>query len=378
MSTENGPIQIGDYLASSDIPGVAVKATTAGPVIGTAMENYTDPDPQSIGKVVVFIKNTYFNGVSIAGSSGLSLDGKDSSVILGMVKDSANAQNSISLSLTKDGQFAIKDGNGNNVITFDNQGNAFFKGLVVVDKIKANQIEGLDIFANRISALEAKTAVLSDATGSAELATAAASLPPALTLDSLNVDGLATVSGDLTVKGNGFIQGALDVLDNITTKNLLVSQFAYFINDVVFKGNVRFESSPTFNSDTAGFAVIKKDSDSVQINFSQEYVDMPVVTASITLEKTGDSVTQKQLEDTILNGNMSYVITQRTTKGFVIRLNKPATEDTTFSWVALSVKDANISGQNLIPTSPPAATQSAAFQSILNQLNNSSGNGGGG
>jgi hypothetical protein len=379
VSSRNGPIQIGDYLASSDIPGVAVKATMAGPVIGTAMENYADPDPQNIGKVVVFIKNTYFNGVSVVSSSGLNLNGKDSSVILAMVKDSAKSDNSISLSLTKDGQLAIKDGNGNSVITFDNQGNAFFKGLIVADRIKANQIEGLDIFANRISALEAKTAVLSDATGSAELATTSASLPPALTLDSLSVAGLATISADLTVKGNGFIQGALDVLDNITTNNLLVSQFAYFINDVVFKGNVRFDSSPTFNNDTAGFAVIKKGLDTVQVNFNQEYAaGAPVVTTSIALEKMGDSVLQKQLEDAILNGNISYVITQRTTKGFLIKLNQVAPEDISFSWVALSVKDAKVSGQNLTPISPPVATQSAAFQSIMNQLNNSPGNGGGG
>ena len=83
----------------------------------------------------------------------------------------------------------------------------------------------------------------------------------------------------------------------------------------------------------------------------------------------GDDIAQKQLEDSILNGNISYVITQRTTKGFVIRLNKPASEDITLSWVALSVKDAKTSGLNLIVTPVPMSTQSAAFQSILNQLN---------
>jgi hypothetical protein len=104
-----------------------------------------------------------------------------------------------------------------------------------------------------------------------------------------------------------------------------------------------------------------------------------VVTASIALDKVGDSVLQKQLEDSILNGNTAYVITQRTTKGFVIRLNKPAPEDINFSWVALSVQNAQTSGMTPpIPTPDPSATQSAAFQSILNQLNNSSGNGGGG
>jgi hypothetical protein len=149
---------------------------------------------------------------------------------------------------------------------------------------------------------------------------------------------------------------------------LLVSQFAYFINDVVFKGNVRFNSTPTFNSDTAGFAVVQQGLDSVQVTFGQEYVSTPVVTASIALSKTGDSVSQKALEDEILNGNISYVITQRTTKGFIIRLNKPAPEDISFSWVALSVQNAQTAGLDLTVT-PAPATGSAAFQSILNELN---------
>jgi hypothetical protein len=182
---------------------------------------------------------------------------------------------------------------------------------------------------------------------------------------------LATISADLKVGGNGLIQGALNILDSLTTKNLLVSQFAYFISDVVFKGNVRFNSPPTFNSDTAGFAVIKKDSYTVQVSFAQEYTDAPVVTASIALNKLGDDVVQKQLEDTVLNGNLSFVLTQRTTKGFLIKLNKSAPEDINFSWIALSVKDAKVSGLDSLPVVIPTATNSAAFQSIINQLNNS-------
>jgi len=101
---------------------------------------------------------------------------------------------------------------------------------------------------------------------------------------------LATVSGDLNVQGNGFIQGALNVLNNLTTNNLLVSNFAYFINDVVFKGNVRFTGTPTFNSDTAGFAVVQQGQDTVQITFDNEYANTPIVTASIALDKVGDDV----------------------------------------------------------------------------------------
>jgi hypothetical protein len=243
--------------------------------------------------------------------------------------------------------------------------------LITAKTIRADHIEGLEILTNQLSALTNSMAVLADSTQSGQFATGSASFPTQLNLSSLTVNGFATISADLNVGGNGFFQGALNVLSDLTTKNLLVSQFAYFINDVVFKGNVRFNSTPTFNNDTAGFAVVKQGVDTVRINFGQEYVNTPVVTASIALAKTGDNTTQKTLEDQILNGNLSYVITQRTTKGFVIRLNKPAPEDINFSWVALSVQDAKTSGLNLDVTPVPTATQSAAFQSIINQLNNS-------
>jgi hypothetical protein len=274
------------------------------------------------------------------------------------------------------------------VAIIDNHGNASFSGQLTatsgqfndatvsgtlhVGKLIADEIGGgLEIVTSQIALLNNSMAVLSASTESAQPATSSAELPTTLTLSSLNVAGLATVSADLNVQGNSFVQGALNVLDSITTQNLLVSQFAYFINDVVFKGNVRFNSAPTFNSDTAGFAVVKQGLDSVQITFGQEYLNTPIVTASISLDKVGDSVTQKALEDAILNNNISFVITQRTTQGFVIRLSKPAPEDINFSWVALSVQNPQTSGITPpTPTSNPTATQSAAFQSILNQVNN--------
>jgi hypothetical protein len=54
VSTENGAIKAGDYLTTSSIPGVAMKATKAGVIIGTAMVDYNG---EGIGKVVAFVKN---------------------------------------------------------------------------------------------------------------------------------------------------------------------------------------------------------------------------------------------------------------------------------------------------------------------------------
>lgn len=59
VSAENGPVLPGDYLTSSSIPGVAMKATRAGPTIGMAMSGY---DGEGTGTVIVFIKNGFSLG----------------------------------------------------------------------------------------------------------------------------------------------------------------------------------------------------------------------------------------------------------------------------------------------------------------------------
>lgn len=59
VSSMNGPIEAGDNLTSSSIPGVAMEATGSGQVIGKALEAYTDTNPNDIGEITVFINLTY-------------------------------------------------------------------------------------------------------------------------------------------------------------------------------------------------------------------------------------------------------------------------------------------------------------------------------
>jgi|GEM_PF-1040035 len=59
VSIENGPIVIGDVLTSSVQPGVAMKATRAGRVIGIALENYDGYNKD--GKIMIFI-NPHWQG----------------------------------------------------------------------------------------------------------------------------------------------------------------------------------------------------------------------------------------------------------------------------------------------------------------------------
>lgn len=61
VSTQQGKIKKGDLLTTSTIPGVGVKVTNSGYVLGTAMEDYNNPDPKKIGTIAVNLDLHYFN-----------------------------------------------------------------------------------------------------------------------------------------------------------------------------------------------------------------------------------------------------------------------------------------------------------------------------
>lgn len=61
VTTKNGNIMPGDYITSSDMPWVGMKANEPGRVIGKALTTYTG---EWIGTVMVFIENTYYDGIN--------------------------------------------------------------------------------------------------------------------------------------------------------------------------------------------------------------------------------------------------------------------------------------------------------------------------
>jgi hypothetical protein len=80
VTTENGPIHAGDYLALSTVPGVGMRATKAGVAIGQALEDYSSA---GVGKILVFVKNSYYSGLSLDSLPGLtSYSGSNSNAIL--------------------------------------------------------------------------------------------------------------------------------------------------------------------------------------------------------------------------------------------------------------------------------------------------------
>jgi hypothetical protein len=254
VSTENGPILPGDYLAHSSVPGVAMKAVKAGPVLGRALFGFAEPT--GTGALMMFINNTYFNGVPL--SEGLVADetgGAPAGRIAGqrntaalladmvakrqtaepeelaseMVTDrlvaaseiitpavathslatdniAAATESDLAVALGEDGSFTIGDGDNEPRIVFDAAGNATFAGTITADVVQARQIKELFSLQSEVDELASQVAGLTtNASPSPEPSELPAAPPtpsfaPGQTVDLSTLDAL-TLAGTLRVDG---------------------------------------------------------------------------------------------------------------------------------------------------------------------------------
>jgi hypothetical protein len=112
VSNKNGAIQPGDFLTSSDIPGVAMKATKAGPVIGKALTGWS---ADGIGSIGVFVNNTYFPGGEVASDAGISAEALDDFVLTGGLQVAGE----VDLGEDSVGEAVIRTGVGQVAIVFE-------------------------------------------------------------------------------------------------------------------------------------------------------------------------------------------------------------------------------------------------------------------
>lgn len=411
VSIENGPIKAGDLLSSSSIPGVAMKATKAGKIIGQALFGY---DKDDVGAVMMFVNNSYGTGEKLTDiiqgleRENIPDDKKsiDRSALVYFVDQKKNlsyetdlseimtdriaagleiitpkvttqelAADVIKNSLTQDIAFEL-DGTGEIVVrgmdgvteaSIDAEGNATFSGTVTADTIRANRIEGLEIFTDRLGSLSDQIKKQGENVVTDQLVSDEASIG-SLTIESARVTMNMSVDGKFTTKG-------LNVNDAAKFKgDTLFEKVATFVGKTIFKGDVVFNKTPTFNKDTAGFARIAKGADRVDIVFDKVYDKTPIVQAMMSFDdetsdenvvSTDQAVTPEQagirdngesvvptsailgtantpattldVQKRIAAKGYSYFVVNRTKKGFTITLNKSADEDLDFSWVAIAV-----------------------------------------
>jgi hypothetical protein len=357
VTTENGDIKAGDRLASSSTPGYALKATNAGRVVGTVLEDLSQDKmsdcPQSAdsatkcGTVTVFVNLTDYTGanaeeaVGYAESNGLlwpdsilepvyslsDYSANDTSEAARAERDKLAQTDKLLRYLT--GRNA--SGQKNSEIQTDklssgevNAGNIYagtiYAANLRVDKIKANQIEGLEVFTDKIASLEAKKAseqaINNNALPSLESTTVNGTDLKDVTIEKLQIKSDLSVGGSiladgLTINGEASFHG-----------NTFFYKLVTFSEKVIFKNDLTFEGKVKFNSDAGGYALIRNHEQEVQVKFEKPYENPPLVTVSV--------------KNSIFT---QYVYKDLNEEGFKIVLKNPADADTEFVWTAVQVKD---------------------------------------
>jgi|GEM_PF-2303833 len=133
VNTENGAIAIGDPLTTSSTPGVAMKATKPGPIVGYAMQ----PLPSGSGNLIVFIRASYYDG-SGSGSS---------TIVTSPVSEVGSAGNLSSLNLNGGSITSVASISGlGNTWSLTEGGDLITRGRLV-QIVKSHQNEDVETYA---------------------------------------------------------------------------------------------------------------------------------------------------------------------------------------------------------------------------------------
>ncbi|MBP9697665.1 MAG: hypothetical protein KBD65_00510 [Candidatus Moranbacteria bacterium] len=408
VTNENGQVYAGDRLTSAGRPGFAMRATQSGRVLGEALANAVDwtvcegEDPADTNAllcttVLVFVNLTDYTGQSVelamaerdaaVGADGLSEMAALDSVEQGLGSDTTSIRLATSMPTkqekildflkdldkrqTEAGQTLSEVFTGRVAASREVITPILYADQIFARSIKADSIEGLQIFTDQISSLEEKYAGLdAAATDSSETAVAVKE-QLAIAMQKLSVDTLfvkldSSVLGKLSVSGALRIGGAAEF-----GGDTVFIKLASFLDRTIFKGSVSFEKAPIFASDTAGFALIVQDAKRVRVIFDTPYEKQPIVAVSLTREespllegadddlKKDIALLEEEYVGAVFKENVRYVVTEKSANGFTIVLSEKAERDLQFSWVALSVDKAkSFSSEpemgDIVPVAAPA------------------------
>ncbi|MBP6891067.1 hypothetical protein KBC01_01845, partial [Candidatus Parcubacteria bacterium] len=115
INLNNGEIKAGDYLTSSDIPGIAMKATKAGKVLGIALEDFSQSDFDSgKNKIIMFVDPQFIGNDLIIAQNQI---GEVITQYQLTLQDIQNKLSEIGIVLNQDGYFEAKTVKAKKLIT---------------------------------------------------------------------------------------------------------------------------------------------------------------------------------------------------------------------------------------------------------------------
>lgn len=344
VTTESGPINVGDYLTASSLPGVAMKATKLGVTIGQAMTSYSG---NGVGTVMLYVKNGLTNGVTLSDAfSGLSANPNDPSrsrAALGQLMANGQAQSAAS-DISTDRIAASLEILTPKLTAYS----VDVVGTLTVDTLKANHIEGLDLLVNNL--LTTNISATAGGVLSAETAPSESVTPETA---PLSFQSIVSFLQSILVKGQTTLEGALSVLGE-----------AAFKGPTTFFAGVFFKETPTFPTDTGGMAVISSSETMVTVPFTKPFAATPIVTITLTGTRATDSA---------FLADVHPLVTDVSTESFTIALTQPVPRDLIFNWIAIAIESPrtvrgnsplDVLGDSITPTPTPIESPTPTPTSI--------------
>jgi hypothetical protein len=173
-----------------------------------------------------------------------------------------------------------------------------------------------------------------------------------LALTALNLNG------DLTVSGTTALSGAVTI-DTLGSKSGMLT----------LTGDMTFIGRPYLNADAGGFAVIRTGDRQADVVFDKEYLAMPTINATVTFEEVLDNPDTYEVDEALINRNKveaylahtpTYVVYNKSVRGFSILLSEPVPYNLRFSWSAQAIKDAKV----VLSSPEPVVTEPSQPQPV--------------
>ena len=357
VSTENGNIKIGDYLTSSSIPGVAMKATKPGPTVGKALQAFdntseveegcyqANTSEVKCGKIMVFINLSFADPNNFFTS--LALDSDGNLIVPKLTVGELVVDKSLIPTFVTH-IFSGTDGSGNdyttsiynseisepiNIAEKINNLDARVKSL---EKKEANMLDGLaennisldltppDILLATASASLANLDVTSEATFSGTLHAYDLSVSNIFKSLGETILGKTLIAGDLIVDGTMTISG--NSISSIGTLFLQNDPFDDSIN--MFNDKVIIDRNGNLRAQTITIAEFKvianKISGSSKIPKGEKEV---IVDNSLIKSDSRILITPTSETNSVL-----AVTKKLESKGFLVSTSQDAKEDIIFDW----------------------------------------------
>jgi hypothetical protein len=341
VSTENGLIRQGDKLTPASIPGYAMRATLAGHVIGSALESF-DPMATSTGacpdggvqsaaricgSIMMFVNLNDYLGASVDDSLA-AYNSRSIADAIAIAVPSTDA--STTATTTNDGTISLELGSTTPAAIVNETKQS--KILSFLQTLKTNRAETSayrsELFADRITAV---SEIIAPSLFTKSLTTE--------TIDGLTVlTSKKIVADEVSAKAfNIYLDASTTPSVSLTADGLIVAKIGTASTSIDILSDANFFGRPYFTRDTAGSALIKAGKKTVDIVFDREYIDTPIVSATIALESASSTDEDAQA---IFDQDIRFLVNKKNVHGFTIILNKPAPTNMSFSWIALAVKNA--------------------------------------